>query len=159
MDVGAALIVATIVGAIATILVAWITVRAPIGTPASATRESTAAIYLDATLASSTALAMHRTPNAFVNLCRGSVWVLIGLSYFLAFSGLTGASFSIGIVAVRAFASHAVSLTATFVPQFAVLSAFGFFCGSVLRTVLGLLPQANRNSSGHDLPVLQTEAR
>lgn len=150
MDVGVAVIIAAVVGAIATLTVAWIVARA---------RESAAPVYLDATLALSTPLATRRVANAFVTMCRAFVWVLIGLSYFLAFSGLTGASFSIGVVAVRAFASHAVSLTDSFVPQFAVLSAFGFFCGSVLRTVLGLLPRANRDSSDHPLPALQTEAR
>jgi hypothetical protein len=150
MDVGATVIIAAIVGTIATITVAWIAFHA---------RESTARIHLDATLASSTPLATHRIPNAFVSVCRALMWVLIGLSYFLAFSGLTGASFSIGIIAVRAFASHAVNLTDTFVPQFAVLSAFGFFCGSVWRSVLGFLPQVNRDTSGHALPALQTQAR
>jgi hypothetical protein len=150
MDVRVALIIAAIVGAIATVTVALIAFHA---------RGSAARIHLDATLAPSTPLAAHRIPNAFVTIFRAFVWVLIGLSYFLAFSGLTGASFSIGVVAVRAFASHAVSLTDSFVPQFAVLSAFGFFCGSALRTVLGLLPRANQDLSGHPLPVLQTEAR
>jgi hypothetical protein len=153
MDVGVAVIIAAIVGAIATLTVAWITARAgDVGVPVSP--EPNAPMSKAAT-----ASATQHIPNALVKICRALIWGLIGLSYFLAFSGLTGASFSIGIVAVRAFASHAVSLTDTFVPQFAVLCAFGFFCGSVLRTVLGLLPQANRNSSGHALPVLQTEAR
>jgi len=144
MDVGVAAIVAAIVGAIATVTVAWITARARMSvTPASATLEPIAPTDHGATPASSTALTMQRIPNAFVKMCRALVWVLLGLSYFLAFSGLTGASYLTGIVAVRAFAYQAVSLPDSFVLQFAVLSAFGFFCGSVWRTVLGLLPQSN----------------
>jgi len=160
MDVGVATIIAAIVGAMATITVAWIIAGAGGGaTPASATPEPTSSINADATPASSATFATQRSRNAFVSACRALVWVLIGLSYFLGFSGLTGASFSIGIVAVRAFADHAVSLTDSFVLQFAVLSAFGFFCGGVWRTLLGLLPQAGRDTAVHSLPVLQTEAR
>ena len=144
MDVGVAAIVAAIIGAIATIAAAWITAHARIGVaPASANFEPTAPTNYGATPASSAALAMQRIPSAFVNMCRALVWVLMGLSYFLAFSGLTGASFLTGIATVRAFAYHAVSLPDSFVPQFAVLSAIGFFYGSVWRTVLSLLPQAN----------------
>jgi hypothetical protein len=144
MDVEAAAIIAAIIGAIATIAAAWITAYTRISAmPASATPEPTAPTNYGVTPASSAALATQRVPSAFVNMCRAFVWVLMGLSYFLAFSGLTGASFLTGIVTVRAFAYDAVSLPDSFVPQFAVLSAFGFFCGSVWRTVLGLLPQAN----------------
>jgi hypothetical protein len=158
MDVGVAVIIAAIVGAIATLTVTWITARGGNGGP-FALPAPNAPMSFATTPASSTTPATQRIPDTLVKICRGLIWGLIGLSYFLAFSGLTGASFSIGIVAVRAFASHAVSLTDTFVPQFAVLSAFGFFCGSVWRTVLGLLPQASRNASGQSPPVLQTEAR
>jgi hypothetical protein len=150
MDVRVTVVIAAAVGAIATISVAWIAFYA---------RESAVGIRFDATLASPTPLATHRIPNAFVGVCRALIWVLVGLSYFLAFSGLTGVSFSIGIIAVRAFASHAVNVTDTFVPQFAVLSAFGFFCGSVWRSVLEFLPKANRDTRGHSLPVLQTQIR
>jgi len=144
MDVGVAAIIAAIVGAIATIAAAWITAHARISAvPASATPEPMGPTNYDATPAPSAALATQRFPSAFVNMCRVLVWLLMGLSYFLAFSGLTGASFLTGIVTVRAFAYHAVSLPDSFVLQFAVLSAFGFFCGSVWRTVLGLLPQTN----------------
>jgi len=144
MDVGVAAIVAAVIGAIATIAIAWITARAQIGAaPAPATLGPTASTNRGTTPASSPALATQRSPSTFVDMCRALVWVLMGLSYFLAFSGLTGASFLAGIVAVRAFAYHAVSVPDSFVLQFAVLSAFGFFCGSVWRTVLGLLPQTN----------------
>jgi hypothetical protein len=141
MDVEVVAIVAAIVGAIATIAVAWIGRERTNVAVATAAPEPTTSMN-GATAASSTALAAQLSPNGFVNVCRALLWVLVGLSFFLGFSGLTGASFSIGIFAVRAFASHAISLQDSFVMQFAVLSAFGFFCASVWRTLLGLLSEA-----------------
>jgi hypothetical protein len=139
MDVGVATIIAAIIGAVATLAVAWITARAHMtAAPVPAMPEPTASIGGSTNAATSPAFATQWGPDAFAKLCRGLVWVLMGLSYFLGFSGLTGASFSIGIVAVRAFASHPVSLTDSFALQFAILSAFGFFCGSVWRTLLRL---------------------
>jgi hypothetical protein len=137
MDVEVVAIVAAIIGAMATIAVAWIARERTSATPAAATPEP-ASITGGAAPASSTALATQLSPHA---LLRALIWVLTGLSYFLGFSGLTGASFSIGIVAVRAFASHPESLSDSFALQFAVLSAFGFFCASVWRTLLGFLPE------------------
>jgi hypothetical protein len=142
MDVKVVTTVAAIIGAVATIAVAWIARERTSVDAASATPEPTMSINGVAP-ASSTALAARLSPNAFVNVCRVLLWVLIGLSYFLGFACLTGASFSIGIVSVRAFASHAVGLQDSFVIQFAVLSAFGFFCASVWRTLLGLLPESD----------------
>jgi hypothetical protein len=141
MDVWVVTIVAAVIGGVATIAVAWIAVRAQVSDAASVALAPTATMS-SATTASSTALAAPRRSQAFINTCRALIWVLLGLSYFLGFSALTGASFSIGIVTVRAFADHAVSLADSFVLQFAVLSAFGFFCGTVWRTLLGLLPEA-----------------
>jgi hypothetical protein len=143
MDVGAVAIVAAIVGAIATIVVAWISARAQIGagpvlvTPEPApSRKRRAAAPPPTTFAS-------QLPGAFATICRALLWVLMGLSYFLGFSALTGASFSIGIVAVKAFAHHSVGLADSFILQFAVLSAFGFFCGSVWHTLLRLWPRSS----------------
>jgi hypothetical protein len=143
MDLGVVTIAAAVVGAIATVAVAWIAARTRMSDAQEPAIAGPTASMNGGGTASSAALAAWFGTSTFVSTCRALVWVLLGLSYFLGFSGLTGASFSIGIVAVRAFADHAVSIPDSFVLQFAVLSAFGFFCASVWRTVLGLLPQTN----------------